>query len=109
MMYKFNMGLKGMAAGAFFGSLIGGAAGIGSLAVLKLSGTSMEDIRYWQYSMKKQRTDVEREVWHGEESEMSPLMMDHQDRVGKGANTLDALDKQLKLIEEKEKLSPKKS
>jgi len=99
-MYKFNMGLRGMAAGTFFGSIIGGLAGLGSLAILKLTGTSMEDIRYWQYAWKQQRSQVEKEVWHGEVT-VSPLLMDHEDRMGKNVHTLDSLDSQLKKIEDK--------
>lgn len=54
-MYKFNSGLRGMAAGGILGCGLGGLAGVISLMVLKASGTSMEEIRYWQYNWKRER------------------------------------------------------
>lgn len=54
-LYKFNTGLRGMAVGGILGCGLGGLAGIFSLVVLKASGTSMEEVRYWQYNWKQER------------------------------------------------------
>ena len=54
-MYKFNMGLRGMAVGGLLGGGLGGVGGCISLLVMKLTGTSMEDVRYWQYKWKLER------------------------------------------------------
>jgi len=37
------------------GGVLGGIAGIVSLSILKLSGMSMEEVRYWQYQWKEDR------------------------------------------------------
>lgn len=92
--YKMNMGLRGMAAGLFFGSVIGGVAGLGSLAILKLTGTTMEDLRYWQESVRQSRRSVEREVWVNPDDKPSPMLINRR-----GENSLDALDSQLKKME----------
>lgn len=53
--YKFSLGPKGMLVGGALGGVLGGVAGVISLAILRLSGTTMEEIRYWQYNWKKDR------------------------------------------------------
>lgn len=54
-LYKVNMGLRGMAVGGLLGGGLGGVAGVLSLLVLRLSGTSMEEVRYWQYKWRAER------------------------------------------------------
>lgn len=54
-MYKINTGLRGMTVGGLLGCGLGGVAGIISLVVLKASGMSMEEVRYWQYNWKRDR------------------------------------------------------
>ncbi|XP_069703295.1 RPII140-upstream gene protein isoform X2 [Periplaneta americana] len=54
-LYKCNMGLRGMAVGGGLGSVLGGIAGIASLSILKLSGLSMEEVRFWQHQWKQER------------------------------------------------------
>lgn len=51
-MYKVNLGLRGIAVGGLLGCILGGVAGGLSLAILKASGTTMEEVRYWQYKWK---------------------------------------------------------
>lgn len=54
-LYKLNMGLRGMAVGGLLGGSLGAVAGAVSLLVLKVSGRSMEEVRYWQYQWKTNR------------------------------------------------------
>lgn len=54
-LYKINTGLRGMTVGGLLGGGLGGLAGLFSLLVLKASGTSMEEVRYWQYNWKRER------------------------------------------------------
>lgn len=54
-LYKVNMGLRGMAVGGLLGGGIGGVAGCASLLLLHVSGTSMEEVRYWQYRWRENR------------------------------------------------------
>lgn len=56
--YKFNMGLRGMTAGFVIGGVLGGIGGCASLLILRLSGMSMEETRYWQYKWKTNRDDA---------------------------------------------------
>jgi hypothetical protein len=37
------------------GGVLGGIAGLVSLSILKLSGITMEEVRYWQYQWKEDR------------------------------------------------------
>lgn len=61
-LYKVNMGLRGMAVGGILGGALGGVAGLLSLLVLRLSGTSMEEVRYWQYKWRLDREKTIRET-----------------------------------------------
>lgn len=61
-LYKVNMGLRGMAVGGVLGGALGGIAGLLSLLVLRLSGTSMEEVRYWQYKWRLDRDKTIRET-----------------------------------------------
>lgn len=49
------MGLRGMAVGGLLGGGLGGVAGILSLLIMRASGTSMEEVRYWQYKWRANR------------------------------------------------------
>ncbi|CAG2054370.1 unnamed protein product, partial [Timema podura] len=60
--FKMNMGVKGMVVGGLLGSALGGLAGGFSLAIFKITGTSMEDVRYWQYRWKQERL-CDKETW----------------------------------------------
>lgn len=55
------MGPRGMAAGAVVGSVLGIIAGSASMALIMLSGSTMEEARYWQYKWKTDRADAYRE------------------------------------------------
>ena len=61
-MYKMSLGLRGMAAGGIIGGALGGVAGAASLLIMNLTGTSMEDVRYWQYKWRLEREDSVREA-----------------------------------------------
>ncbi|XP_065722162.2 RPII140-upstream gene protein [Drosophila suzukii] len=56
-LYKMNLGLRGMAAGGIIGGFLGGVAGVTSLLLMKASGTSMEEVRYWQYKWRLDRDE----------------------------------------------------
>ena len=50
-----------MTAGAAVGAFLGVFAGGASMGLIKLSGTTMEEARYWQYKWKTVREDAYRE------------------------------------------------
>ncbi len=47
-MYKLPMGPKAMLSGGLAGAALGTVAGGISLGIMKLTGTTTEDIRYWK-------------------------------------------------------------
>jgi hypothetical protein len=49
------MGPKGMGAGALVGGGLGIIAGGVTVGLLKLTGTSMDEVRYWQYKWRATR------------------------------------------------------
>ncbi|KAJ8870591.1 hypothetical protein PR048_029614 [Dryococelus australis] len=54
-LYKINLGPRGMLVGGVLGSLLGLVAGGSSLLLLDLTGTSMENVRFWHYKWKELR------------------------------------------------------
>lgn len=56
--YKFNLGLRGMAAGLIVGGGLGTIAGGVSLLILRSTGMTMEEVRYWQYKWRSKRDDA---------------------------------------------------
>lgn len=82
--YKLNMGLRGMVVGGGVGGVFGGVAGCISLAILKATGTSMQDVRYWQYKWKVERTEQIKEATaqHRESDLDIPLLHMHDEKVG---------------------------
>lgn len=61
-MYKINTGLRGMTVGGLLGIGLGGVAGACQLLVLKSTGKTMEEVRYWQYNWKRERDSVKLEA-----------------------------------------------
>lgn len=53
-----NIGVRGLAVGGLVGSVFGSVAGCCSLLILRMSGKSMEEVRYWQYKWKQDRERV---------------------------------------------------
>ena len=51
-----------MAAGGIIGGALGGVAGAASLLIMRLSGTDMEEIRYWQYKWRHERSEQVQEA-----------------------------------------------
>lgn len=53
--YKLSLGPRAMLVAGAVGGLFGTTAGAMSLGILKLTGTTMEEVRFWQYNWKKNR------------------------------------------------------
>jgi len=96
-MYKINTGLRGMTVGGLLGCGLGGVAGAISLMVLKFTGTSMEEVRYWQYNWKKDRdqsisaAELKNSIY-----ERDPLLDAHDETIGVKDHALD----NIKLVKE---------
>lgn len=93
-LYKVNMGLKGMTAGGIIGGGLGAVAGLASLGLMKLSGTSMEEMRYWQYKWRLQREDNVREAFKSQTDNQPEVILIHDKNLGEAAKkiTLDAVN-----------------
>ncbi|XP_055526178.1 RPII140-upstream gene protein [Wyeomyia smithii] len=82
-LYKFNMGLKGMTSGGLVGLTFGGIAGLISLGILKASGTTMEEVRFWQYKWKTNRDSAILDSMRKQtQSEADPLLENHHAKFG---------------------------
>lgn len=93
-MYKFNMGLRGIAAGGLVGGFLGTIAGGVSLLVLKTTGMSMEEVRYWQYKWRADRDDTINEAMKAQTKDERDQLMDWKDsRVGVDQLSLETLVK----------------
>lgn len=95
-LFRMNMGLRGMAAGAIVGAGLGIFAGTASLGVMKLSGTSMEEVRYWQYQWHKKRIDLEQAGYAKQmkSEHPNPLLDAHHELVGENKLSLDAIQEE---------------
>lgn len=91
-MYKFNMGLRGMAAGALIGGGLGTVAGGVSLLILKSTGMTMEEVRYWQYKWRANRDET---ISQGYKTQMrgtehhDELIIHHDSKPEVGERNLD--------------------
>jgi hypothetical protein len=52
-MYKLPMGGKAMIAGGVGGAALGTVAGAISVGIMKLTGTTTEEVRYWRKDWKE--------------------------------------------------------
>jgi len=85
--YRMNMGLRGMIAGGTLGSLIGLLAGSVTLLILRLSGSTLDDVQKWQTDMAERR---ERQLLEASakktaamNKETHSLLVDHDKNLGK--------------------------
>ncbi|XP_065089863.1 RPII140-upstream gene protein [Ochlerotatus camptorhynchus] len=82
-MYKFNMGPKGMTSGGLVGMALGSAAGLASLAILKSTGTTMEEVRFWQYKWRVNRDEAINESMKMQSTEEADLLLaNHHEKFG---------------------------
>lgn len=99
-MYKFSMGLRGMAAGALIGGGLGTVAGGVSLLILKSTGMTMEEVRYWQYKWRANRDET---ISQGYKTQMigtehhDELIIHHDSKPEVGERNLD-----IKILEPRE-------
>lgn len=92
-LFRMNLGLRGMVAGAIVGGALGVVAGGASMGIMKLSGTSMEEVRYWQYQWHKKRIELEQAGYgkQAKEENPNPLLEAHHQLVGEDKISLDSI------------------
>lgn len=74
--YKINMGLRGMVAGGVAGGVLGSISGALSLLILYATGTTTQDVRYWQYKWKLQREEAIENAYRVSFENISSLYID---------------------------------
>jgi len=107
------MGPKGMVAGAAVGGGLGLVAGGLSLGLLKMTGTTMEEVRYWQYKWKNERTNAYKEGFHMqlEGTDLSfkhKMLEEHDQKVGTTKVNLADFDKETEVSKEQPELKDPK-
>lgn len=96
-----------MFAGAVVGGALGTVAGGASLLILKSSGMTMEEVRYWQYKWRSARDDA---IFESRKSNLQgtehddELIKFHDNKVG-----LNKLDIKAILEEEREAIMAEES
>ncbi|KAK7075645.1 Complex I assembly factor timmdc1, mitochondrial [Halocaridina rubra] len=81
-LYKFKQGPKPMISGCIIGGGLGTIAGCVSLGVLYLTGTSMEEVRYWQYKWKEEKQDATLQKFREKrQRDMNILMVTHEENA----------------------------
>lgn len=95
--YKFNLGLRGMTAGFLVGGVLGTIGGGVSMLLLKSTGMTMEEARYWQYKWRAQRdADMaaadKKQLKDDPEYGSNELLDSHDSEVGEGKIDLKSLD-----------------
>lgn len=91
--YKFNLGLRGMTAGLLIGGLLGTVAGSVSLLILRSTGMTMEEVRYWQYKWREDRDNTINAARRMQTSqEADPLMNFHDSVISESNATLDNIN-----------------
>lgn len=93
------MGPRGMLAGGLVGGAFGTIAGGLSLLILRTTGMSMEEVRYWQYKWRMERDQNINISMSNMMEEKDPLLENHNQKYGDNLN-LDQIDaKDVKNVE----------
>ncbi|KAG5889237.1 hypothetical protein JTB14_006373 [Gonioctena quinquepunctata] len=93
-LYKFNMGPRGWIVGGGLGSVLGLFCGGLTVGMLKLTGYSMEEARYWQYQWKDRRKEYFRKGMADYlEKEDYAVIRLHDDSVGEAGKDIANLDR----------------
>ncbi|KAK3874444.1 hypothetical protein Pcinc_020608 [Petrolisthes cinctipes] len=81
-LFKIKQGPRAMIAGGIVGGGLGAIAGSASLGIMYLTGTSMEDLRYWQYQWKEEQDANKLEQFRQLRSkQLDPLTLIHEEKL----------------------------
>ncbi|XP_076051736.1 RPII140-upstream gene protein [Oratosquilla oratoria] len=101
-LYKFKSGPRATLVGGIVGVILGTVAGSASLAVMYLTGTTMEDLRYWQYDWKKQHKEEEVQALRKlREQEADTLVKHHHDLLISKGEAVHPVEDCLKSVPDK--------
>ncbi|XP_018579112.1 RPII140-upstream gene protein [Anoplophora glabripennis] len=101
-MYKFNMGPRGWIIGGGLGSVLGLICGGTTIGLLKLTGISMEEARYWQYYLKHSRDEYFRKGMadYLQKEDFAVIKL-HDDQIGEAGKDISNLDRNVNSADKK--------
>ncbi|RZC42743.1 RPII140-upstream gene protein [Asbolus verrucosus] len=95
-LYKFNMGPRGWIVGGALGSALGFVAGCATVSLLNLTGMSMDEVRYWQYHWKQERTNyLNKGLAEYLAKKEDDVIYYHNKKMGEAGKNLGSLDSKI--------------
>ncbi|KAI4461963.1 c3orf1 protein-related [Holotrichia oblita] len=91
LLYKFFAGPRAWIVGCGLGAALGTFAGCISYGLLTLTGTSWEEIRYWQYNWKESRSALIKKSIE-KQNEKDELLIQHDEKMKELGKTLSDID-----------------
>ncbi|KAJ8974028.1 hypothetical protein NQ317_001816 [Molorchus minor] len=93
-LYKFNAGPRAWIVGGGLGSVLGLCCGVITIGLLKLTGVSMEEARYWQHYWRHSRDEYFRKGMadYLEKEDFAVIGL-HNEAVGESGKDISNLDK----------------
>ncbi|KAK5644505.1 hypothetical protein RI129_005805 [Pyrocoelia pectoralis] len=92
-LYKFKLGPTATVVGGIVGGFLGSGAGIVTSYLLRLTGMTMQEVRYWNYKWLKVRQDkFDEEFKKHIEKDQIPLLIERELVMEKSPNDLSTLD-----------------
>ncbi|XP_030761692.1 RPII140-upstream gene protein [Sitophilus oryzae] len=92
-MYKFYAGPRACIVGTGLGSALGLMCGAATWSIMKFSGLSLKEARYWQYKWKETKLGMKaayvKKKWEDDDFAIIKL---HDDKMSNEGNTLDSID-----------------
>ncbi|XP_071549883.1 uncharacterized protein 140up isoform X2 [Panulirus ornatus] len=94
LLYKFKQGPRAMVAGGIIGGALGTIAGLSNLAIIYLTGISMDEARYWQYRWKEEQNEKRlKSLREARFRDFDVLTKHHEELSTNKVDLLSAIDK----------------
>ncbi|KAG7174544.1 RPII140-upstream gene protein-like [Homarus americanus] len=94
-LFKLKQGPRAMVAGGIFGGALGALAGSVNLAIMYLTGVTMEEIRYWQYEWKEElQADKQETLRKARAADLDILTKAHEERTASTTPLLEVVEDQ---------------
>ncbi|XP_049788724.1 RPII140-upstream gene protein [Schistocerca nitens] len=84
--YRLHLGVRGFLVGGLLGCVLGVMAGGSSMLLLTAAGTSVEEVRFWQYKWKTSRDTMKKEQAGAARGYDDPLIKWHDEVHTKDSN-----------------------
>lgn len=85
-LYRSHLGIRGTMVGGLLGCVLGLMAGGSTMLLMKAAGTSMEEVRFWQYKWKETRDSMKKEQAAAARDYNDPLLKWHDEVHPKDSN-----------------------